>query len=127
MHPIDRETVGCHDITLTQWSLLRALCEESAKALTMGYLAGKLGLTPSGVTRWSNAGLSRGEQKPGDQHVCCLEPTTQGFSLWEEIRCECAEREGKLIEHLSKEESENFVAALEELARAASTESKVEN
>jgi len=45
----------------------------------------------------------------------------------EEIRCECAEREGKLIEHLSKEESENFVAALEELARAASTESKAEN
>ena len=65
MHPIDRETVGCHDITLTQWSLLRALCEESAKALTMGYLAVKLGLTPSEVTRWSNAGLSRGEQKSG--------------------------------------------------------------
>lgn len=131
IHPIDRETVCCHDITLTQWSLLRALCEESAGALTMGYLAGKMGLTPSGLTRCSDPLVERGiierGQKPGDRRVCCLVPTARGFALWEEIRCECAEREGKLIGHMPEEESENFVAALEQLARAASAESKVEN
>ena len=54
-----------------------------------------------------------------DEEICtlCGEPPKK----------ELFTREGKLIEHLSKEESENFVAALEELARAASTESKVEN
>ena len=131
MHPIDRETVCCHDITLTQWSLLRPLCEESSETLTMGYLAGKLGLTPSGLTRCSDPLVEREiierGQKPGDRRVCCLEPTMKGFALWDEIRCECAEREGKLIEHLPQEESENFVVALEQLARAASTESKIES
>jgi DNA-binding MarR family transcriptional regulator len=131
MHPIDREAVCCHDITLTQWGLLRALCEESAEVLTMGYLAGKLGLTPSGLTRCSDPLVERGlikrGQKPGDRRACCLEPTARGFALWEEIQCECAEREGSLIEHLPEEESEQFVAALERLARAASSESSVED
>ena len=123
LHPMDREAVCCHDITLTQWHLLCALCEERSAPLTMGFLASRLGLTPSGLTRCSDPLVERGlvkrGQKPGDRRVCCLQPTAMGVSLWEKIQCECAEREGRLIEHLPDGESESFVAALERLAQAA--------
>ena len=131
MHPIDREAVCCHDITLTQWNLIRALCEETESPLTMGYLATRLGLTPSGLTRCSDPLVQRGlverGQKPGDRRACCLKPTAEGVALWEKIQCECAEREGGLIEHLPKRESERFVAALERLASAACAESRSED
>lgn len=128
LHPIDKDAVCYHDITLTQWNLIHALCEEPPEPLTMGFLASKLGLTPSGLTRCSEPLVERGlvkrEQKPGDRRVCCLKPTVDGVALWEKIQCECAEREGRLIEHLPAGEGENFIKALERLAGAASAESE---
>ncbi len=127
LHPIDREAVCCHDITYTQWTLLRTICEEKAHPPTMGFLAGRLGLTPSGLTRCSDPMVGRGlierGQKAGDRRVCCLKPTEKGAALWEKILCECAEREGDLIGRLPSGEGKKFVAALERLAKAAAAES----
>jgi len=128
MHPMGRETVCFHDITLTQWHLLSALCEKRLAPLTMSFLALRLGLTPSGLTRCSNPLVERGlvkrGQNPNDRRVCCLQPTAKGVLLCEKIQCECTKREGQLIGHLPSEESEGFVASLEHLARAAELSSR---
>jgi DNA-binding MarR family transcriptional regulator len=128
LHPADREAICCHDITHTQWTLLRTLCEGGRKSLPMGLLSSQLGLTPSGVTRCAEPLVERklverGTQ-PGDRRVCCLKPTDAGVALYSTILCECAEREERLISHLPPDERKVLVQALEKIALAVVSESK---
>ncbi len=123
LHPADREAVCCHGITYSQWSLLRTLCEGDGEAMPMGYLASKLSLTPSGVTRCADPLVERGlvtrGTKPGDRRVCCLRPADEGVALWQKIRRACAERESELIRHLTDINALTIVRALEQIAENA--------
>lgn len=128
LHPADRDAICCHDITQTQWILLRTLCEGGRQSIPMGLLSSQLGLTPSGVTRCADPLVERklverGTQ-PGDRRVCCLKPTDAGVALYSTILCECAEREERLISHLPPDERKVLVQALEKIALAATSEPK---
>lgn len=121
--PADREAVCCHDITHNQWMLLHMLADAEAAPLPMGEIAGRMRLTPSGVTRCADPLVDRGlierGVKEGDRRVCCLGLSEAGAALHGAILKGCALEDEALLGAFSPEEGEDIVRAVEKLARAA--------
>ncbi|MDE0332649.1 MAG: MarR family transcriptional regulator [Nitrospinae bacterium] len=121
--PADREAVCRHDITHNQWTLLHMLADADAGPISMGVIARRMRLTPSGVTRCADPLVERGLiercMKEGDRRVCCLSLSEAGEALHTTISEGCALEDGALLERFSPEEQIEIVSAIEKLARAA--------
>lgn len=127
-HPVDRDVIDSHGLTPRQWTLLRRLCESTKREIPMGSLATHLGLTPSGVTRCADPLVVRGLVErvlyPGDRRVCCLKPTETGLDLWRTIVREATALACHCLQHLTPQDSEGVVRAVELLAAAAEEEAQ---
>lgn len=121
--PGARQAVCCHNITNTQWTLLHLLADAGTAPLSMGEIAKRARLTPSGVTRCADPLVARGlverVMQAGDRRVCCLRLSGAGAALHETILKGCAVEDGALLSAFSPDEREEIVRAIEKLARAA--------
>lgn len=127
-HPVENDVVGSHGLTSRQWTLVRLLCESNKREIPMGSLATNLGLTPSGVTRCADPLVVRGlierVMYPGDRRVCCLKPTEAGLDLWRTMARETTVLACRRLQHLTIQDREAVIRAVELLAAAAEEEAQ---
>lgn len=94
-------TLSFHGLSLTEYLVLRELCQVPAKNLRRIDLAQAVGLTPSGVTRLLNPmekiGLVTKEEGARDARVSLVAVTKAGQRIFEESSSTFAETAEELL------------------------------
>jgi DNA-binding MarR family transcriptional regulator len=117
----DRNTICCHDISVTQCYALQSL--ERGGRMTLGALAGDLMLDKSTtslvVETLERIGYVRRSAHPQDARSVNVEMTTKGRSLCTRIENELVEEERRVIADLDPEVRRAAIAVVRDLARLA--------
>ena len=117
----DRNTICCHDISVTQCYALQSL--ERGGAMTLNALAADLMLDKSTASRVVEAlerkGYVRRTPHPEDARALNLEMTAKGRGLCQRIERDLIEEERSIIENLDPEVRRAAIGVVRDLARLA--------
>lgn len=117
----DRDTICCHDISVTQWYALEALAEHGV--LRSQALADALRLDKSTTTRVVDSLVRKGyvERQPEeeDRRAVALKITARGRSLYERINRELIEQQVELLRDLDSSVWAGAAEVINRLAHAA--------
>ena len=117
----DRDTICCHDVSITQCNALEVLVERGA--MRSQVLASALMLDKSTTTRVVDALVRKGyvERRPDpeDGRAVSLRATKSGRALYARIHAELIEQQADLLRDLDPEVRAGAAEVIRRLAKAA--------
>ncbi|HET6347757.1 MAG TPA: MarR family transcriptional regulator [Candidatus Krumholzibacteria bacterium] len=117
----DRDTICCHDISVTQCYALQSL--ERGGAMTLTALADDLMLDKSTTSRVAETlerkGYLRRERHPEDARAMRIEITARGKTLCQRIERDLMDEERNIIESLDPAVRRAAIGVVRDLARLA--------
>jgi len=118
----DRDTICCHDISVTQWYALEALVDRGV--VRSQVLADALRLDKSTTTRVVDSLVRKGyverAQEAEDRRAVALKVTRSGRGLYERINRELIAQQVELLHDLDPSVWAGATEVIQRLARAAS-------
>ena len=117
----DRNTICCHDISVTQCYALQSL--ERGGTMTLGALAHDLMLDKSTTSRvvetLERKGYARRSPHPEDARALNIEMTAKGRNLCQRIERELMDEERRIMADLDPEVRRATIGVVRDLARLA--------